>query len=457
MIAQKLADKLKNKFCEVRDLQEAEIQTFKNRINFVCLLCIVVTAFIFVSDHYILKLTYSIGDHATVVIAFAICGIFMGLIRKVKKILPIKLMAFSLITVFLFLIAWGDILQGTEYPAFLIGYIMAFLIAALVIPWMPMEVIGLFVVTLTVFTLFFFFGNFFREREFQILCGKSQYMEGVSLLVTCFIVCFMARHYEVIELIKKNKLDCEIKEKNRQMERELELATRVHNRLIPHSLSSDLVDIAVSYLPMSYIGGDYAKFHFVNKNRLIFIICDVTGHGVSSALLVNAVNGEFERLAKESKMPGELLKEMDGFIKEEFEGTNMYLTAFCGLLDFGFEEFLFSNYGHPPQYIYKTIEKDIVKIGAQTSFLGLPIVDNTEYQGKLSFKKNDQILLFTDGATEAKDEKGTEYGSNKLETFIKKNSSLGVDVFNKKLLQDLNSFASGGFQDDVFILNIKVK
>ena len=126
-------------------------------------------------------------------------------------------------------------------------------------------------------------------------------------------------------------------------------------------------------------GGDYARFQFINKNKLIFIICGVTGRGVSAALLVNAFNTEFERLAREGKTPGVL------------------------------------------------------------------------------FKKEDQILLFTDGVIEAKGIDGKEYGDDRQEDFNRQNNNLKAEAFNQGLLKELNSFTGNKLNDDVFILNIKTK
>ena len=189
------------------------------------------------------------------------------------------------------------------------------------------------------------------------------------------------------------------------------------------------------------------------------MICDVTGHGVSAALLVNVINTEFERLAKEGKSPGDLLKELDRFIVNDFAGANMYLTAFCGVLDYSrfSRKFTYSSYGHPPQYIYCATNSKINKISAQTSFLGLPIEDDNIYQEEIPFNKGDQILLFTDGVTEARDTDGNEYGDKKLEDFIKENNDLQVESFNKKLLSRLNFFTQNNLRDDVFILSIKTK
>jgi sigma-B regulation protein RsbU (phosphoserine phosphatase) len=260
-----------------------------------------------------------------------------------------------------------------------------------------------------------------------------------------------ARDVENFVLLKK------IEEKNEQMRRELELATRIHKTLIPHSVSTDMVDVAVMYLPMYYIGGDYAKFHSIDKDRFLFVICDVTGHGVSAALLVNRLHTEFERLVRDGKEPGALLKELNDFITKDFGEINMFLSAFCGLLDFKTMKLLYSNHGHPDQYIYRVTKSDIQRLSSDASLLGLPIADENTYQHAVSFSKGDKILLFTDGVLDARNKDGESYGEARLEGFIKSRHALDTGRLNQSLVDELNSFKDGPFTDDIFILSIHIK
>ena len=294
---------------------------------------------------------------------------------------------------------------------------------------------------------------------------------GVIDYINGFIMLFLSAVVSLVVIKRERERDLEnyillkdVEEKNDQMEKELKLATKVHSKLIPHSTSTNLADIAVTYVPMHYIGGDYAKFHVYDKHKLLFIICDVTGHGVSAALTVNALNTEFERLAKEMKLPsdilpGEILKAVNTFMLNNFSELNMYMTAFCGLLDFHHlsRKFTYSSYGHPPQYIYHSANPKLEKLAAQTSFLGLPLDDQKTYNNEVPFGKNDSILLFTDGLIEARDLKGDEYGADRVEAYISKNRGLGVDIFNENLLNEANAFAHNDLKDDLFILNIKTK
>ncbi|MFC1589924.1 PP2C family protein-serine/threonine phosphatase, partial [Candidatus Omnitrophota bacterium] len=185
-------------------------------------------------------------------------------------------------------------------------FIFAFLGFSLMFPWSPEGVLGVLLLHLGAYSVYLFNIQTYIHKNMTFTRELPDYLQGFIVMSLSFLFCYVVTKSERKRETENFVLLKEIEEKNAQAQKELELATRVHSRLIPHSTSTNLADIAVTYVPMYYIGGDYAKFYLVDKNRLIFIICDVTGHGVSAALLVNALNVEFERLAKEGRSPGDL-------------------------------------------------------------------------------------------------------------------------------------------------------
>lgn len=339
------------------------------------------------------------------------------------------------------------------------GFIFMFFAFSFVFPWSANKIIAVSLSHFAAYIVLLIYVPQYIFKGIVVNIGLTDYLNGFIMLFLSSIVGFVVIKHERERDLENFILLKDVEEKNNQMERELRLATRVHSKLIPHSTSTHLADIAVTYTPMHYIGGDYAKFYLLDKNKLMFIICDVTGHGVSAALMVNALNTEFERLSKEIKVPGELLKAINRFMVNNFSELNMYMTAFCGLLDFYHlsRKFTYSSYGHPPQYIYHTANPKLEKLSPQTSFLGLPLDDRNTYNNEVPFNKNDSILLFTDGVLEARDPGGNEFGAERVEAYIKKNHGLGVDIFNENLLSDIKSFAHNDLKDDLFILNIKTK
>lgn len=327
--------------------------------------------------------------------------------------------------------------------------LLAYFPSVLLLPWSLTEAIIMGIFALASFILISFLTQaFITDQVFAINAGL--------LFIAVFIGIVAERSEEILrkrEFLSRK----EIEEKNAIMAKELALAKKIHKGLMPHSMRSEVADIAVTYKPMFYMGGDYAKFNFLDDNRLMFVVADVTGHGVSSALLVNRVHTEIERLTREKLEPGQILKSLDEFIKEDFGKMGFYLSAFCGLLDFTKNELIYSNYGHPPQILLQSRDNNIARMESQTFLMGIGMNISEVYSTTISFERGDRLILFTDGIIEAKDINGNMFGHDRLEEFVKNNISLGVEKFNHSLSDDIERFQSGKQEDDIFILTIQTK
>jgi serine phosphatase RsbU (regulator of sigma subunit) len=385
-----------------------------------------------------------------------ICVVVYILTQRSKTLCAARMSGILLSVMLLLVINRLQIIENVPPFQALVIYLVILFAMAFIIPWTPGYILGLSAIHIFTYSLYVHNVHIYKFKTKLFTMDFTDYIQGVIMLSIASFICFMAAKLETKRQAQIFINTKEIETKNNQMQRELELATKVHKRLVPRSVRTPLADVAVSYLPMHYISGDYAKFHFLEKNKLLFIISDVTGHGVPAALLVNAINSEFERLAKEAKEPGVVLKEMDGFIYDNFSEVNMYLTAFCGLLDFRSKKFTYSSYGHPPQYIYRSASLKLEPVASQTTFLGISMDDKHIYQNQIPFARKDQIFLFTDGATEARNEQKEEYGDRRLRDYIIRNQHLEIEEFNRNLVDELQAFTNKNLRDDIFILNIKV-
>ena len=168
------------------------------------------------------------------------------------------------------------------------------------------------------------------------------------------------------------------------------------------------------------------------------------------------MHAEFEQLAKDGVEPGALLKALNQFIAQDFDGTGMYLSAFCGLLNFENGKLLYSNYGHPPQYVYRGTKREVLKLSAQSTFLGIVDRDEKIYQNQVDFSREDRIFLFTDGVIEAENANKEQYGANRVEVFLKQHYQLPGSEFHQMLIAELKAYTNNHFRDDVFLLSIKV-
>jgi sigma-B regulation protein RsbU (phosphoserine phosphatase) len=327
--------------------------------------------------------------------------------------------------------------------------LLAFFPSVLLLPWSLLEAIIIGIFTIVNYA--------WISMATDTLVNDQIFGINIILLgIATFIAAIVERSEEILRK-KDFALRKEIEEKNSIMAKELDLAKKIHKGLIPQSARSELADIAVTYKPMLYMGGDYAKFHFTDKNKLLFILADVTGHGVSSALLVNRVHTEIERLVRESLMPGDILKSLDEFINKDFGKMGFFLSAFCGMLDFSRNKLIYSNYGHPPQILLQSKENKVVLMSPQTFLMGIGMEAGKVYSSEVAFAKGDRLILFTDGIIEAKDSKGEDFGQGRLEELTRSNIGLDVIDFNERLTQEVSRFQAGEQADDIFLLTIQTK
>ncbi len=135
----------------------------------------------------------------------------------------------------------------------------------------------------------------------------------------------------------------------------------------------------------------------------------------------------------------------------------MYLSAFCGMLDFSTEKLIYSNYGHPSQYVYRIHQNKILELSSQTTLLGIGELGPSEiHETEIPYQKGDLLLLFTDGITETRNAHEEEFGTERLKDFLVRNAEFEHDRINQRLMEELNGFKMGGFRDDIFIMSIKI-
>lgn len=257
------------------------------------------------------------------------------------------------------------------------------------------------------------------------------------------------------DITDRVKMEEELHRQHILLERELEVATRVHETLIPRNLKTDYLDLALTYRPVSSMGGDYASY-FLHDNRLLFIISDVTGHGVPAALLVNRLDSEFKRLASLNIEPGEIMKTLESFIEHQFRGTQMYLSAFCGALEFDSGRLTYSSYGHLPQIVFNAEKNNIELLEAQTTLLGIPLNrGDAPFQDETTLSENSRVFLFTDGVTETKGRDGELFGYDRLQELVRQHPSTSPQTFNEHLFEALTTFKNGDFEDDIFMFHLE--
>jgi sigma-B regulation protein RsbU (phosphoserine phosphatase) len=211
-----------------------------------------------------------------------------------------------------------------------------------------------------------------------------------------------------------------------RLRRELELSRLIQTEMLPRApLRLGAAEIKGISIPAREVGGDFFNYFALPDGRLALLVGDVSGKGVSAALLMANVQATLRaRLPHESDL-ARLAAELDREIDETTPGA-VYLTLFLGILDAGREELRYVNAGHNPQFV--------VHAGGGFEVMGATGLPIALYPGQPYTEKvvparaGDLVFFYTDGLVEAEDESGDMFGIDRLKDLLGIKQTKGVDT-----------------------------
>lgn len=205
--------------------------------------------------------------------------------------------------------------------------------------------------------------------------------------------------------------------------------------------------------PAGDIGGDLYDYFMIDEDHLCFVIADVLGKGIVAAMAMTMVSTLLPSIAPYHKSSSELLKKLNVFLCHNNVEAN-FVTVLLGILNLKTGELEYSNCGHVPMIIRK-IDRRFTRY-QETHSTALGVFENLDI-GKASIllNKGDEIILFTDGITEAQNASEDFLGMAGLEAIIGKLPSPNPENTAKSILEAVHAFAEGSsHKDDITLLVI---
>lgn len=237
--------------------------------------------------------------------------------------------------------------------------------------------------------------------------------------------------------------------------KELEVAAQIQKQIIPTRIPEiPGLDIAASLLPAAEIGGDCYDFIKIDKDTHIFYISDVTGHGVSSGIVVSIANAIIYSYAKNSSLK-EILSNANRVLKEK-TASNMFMTLLMMKYQNGSLNYV--SAGHPEMLHYYADEKKVVSEKGGGIALGMvPDISKMLEESSIRLNKDDCIILYSDGIPEALSVKGEQYGIQRFKRALNDQAELPTaEAIKNALLADVKQFMVGAEQaDDITLLVVK--
>lgn len=244
---------------------------------------------------------------------------------------------------------------------------------------------------------------------------------------------------------------------------ELNVASAIQSNMLPKDDTvSQWGDYGLVYAdmkPAKEVGGDYYDYFMVEDRYLFFVVADVSGKGVPAALFMMMGKTLMGSQAIHLKNPAEIMNVVNKSLNENNEEM-MFITSFMCVLDMVTGELSYANAGHNAPLIYSdSLHKyEYLK---QNVDLVLAVMEDTEYlRQSVMFKPGDKIFLYTDGVTEAANDKEELYGEDRLLEYINKDGivELSGRELIKNLSDDIKKFVNGAAQsDDITMLSFLFK
>ena len=244
---------------------------------------------------------------------------------------------------------------------------------------------------------------------------------------------------------------------NTSLESELDMAKQVQQGILPKFLP-DLNgwDVAAECLPTGKVGGDFYDVVQLSPDELFVLVADVSGHGVSSALVTAMAKMAFQRHMESGRYTnlGVILEQVNDQLRSVIR-TDHYLTAFAAHITLSTGRMRYCRVCHPYPDIVRASGEVETLIMRGGYFLGM--FDNSTYvEEETTLEPGDFLFLYTDGLNESFDPEGQQYGRVRLETVVKAWASQGARAAMGGILSDRDAYARGRLpNDDITIVALR--
>ncbi|MGD1915446.1 MAG: PP2C family protein-serine/threonine phosphatase [Phycisphaerales bacterium] len=341
----------------------------------------------------------------------------------------------------------SDASVGVPLPSISFGF--SFLMASVFLPWSPREVFSTVGVVLGLHTVVYMATHLPPSISWFWLLGLPLFV------APGFAVCAV-KHSSRMRSFKVRFLS----NRYTEVRREMTDARRIHEDLFPEPRDVGDIVFTYTYQPMRQIGGD---FLFMSESPGIegrvpvnVVLLDVTGHGLAAALTVNRLHGELERIFAEDPHaePGHVLGLLNRYVHLTLAQHSIYASAVCLRIDPATNELTYANAGHPPMFL-RGVDGTIGELDSTAIVLGACRPEDFHADPKTQpFVPGDLVIAYTDGAMEARDEKGKCIGRSWLTAMISK-AGCQPGEWPRRIIGELDARRSGVPEDDTLVIEVQ--
>lgn len=253
------------------------------------------------------------------------------------------------------------------------------------------------------------------------------------------------------DVTRERKLEQELIGKNKKINRDLQFAKRIQEKILPRKGIEEGVKLDYIYKPSEILSGDMFDMFNIDDENIGIYISDVSGKGIAASMMTMFIRQTMRVMKDDINSPSDALKELHKrFLSLNLEVDN-YFTIFYGIYNRRTNTFRYANAGHNCMPIrFNDTDLDLLYNK------GYPIIslfDKIVYEEKhIQLTKGDKVLFYTDGITEARDTSGREFGLDEVLKIIKKYPDNILNIIEDNII----NHSWGEQQDDFAIVLLEV-
>ncbi|PJZ46735.1 SpoIIE family protein phosphatase [Leptospira brenneri] len=256
-----------------------------------------------------------------------------------------------------------------------------------------------------------------------------------------------------VEVLKSFKQ--ELEKKQLSMAKDLRLAKNIQKGLIPEIIPDwNGIQFWTGFTPMQEVSGDYYDYFPYNVHKLGVAVCDVSGHGVPAAFITALSKLLFSNYKKTK--PSETFKlinrELLDLVKQQGYTTCVYVLIHDDY------KVLYSIAGHPRPILFRAKTNRAEICEGDGTFLGMfPDAGETFLDFQIQLEPGDKLFLYTDGLTEAENDKGNAFGESKLIQIIESCAEKSIQETVETIMTIHKEFTMGTDpMDDITLLGLQL-
>ena len=258
------------------------------------------------------------------------------------------------------------------------------------------------------------------------------------------------------DISEQKRVEEQLRERQREIDADLSTAALIQQSLAPHNLAWKDLAVEAYYSPARTIGGDFGIVLPQGDEFLNLILCDVSGHGVASALMANRIYSETLHALERKTEPSRLLQCLHDFVHDRIPQNGFFFTMTAARFSQCGRRMTFAAACQPPAML---VSKGTLRLlDSQNGILGyLPEIAPSAAAAEIELAPGDRLVLYTDGLVEVFNRSKDMLGVEGLQELVRQSARRALPEMKQAILKGAAGWSHGPLADDVSLVIVEVR